>query len=56
MKSFVLKFDLKIGILIRIKESKIVATVENICDQTVQQDHLRKDTLKALCPNSTLLI
>lgn len=56
MKISVLKLDLKNCILIRIKASKMVVNVEDIYDQIMQQNHLRKDTLKALCFNCTLLI
>ena len=48
MKS-VLKFGLKHGILIRLKESESVAIMEDFYEQIVRQDLLKKDNISKYC-------
>ena len=48
MKS-VLKLGLKHGILIRIKESEIAVILEDLYEQIVRQDLLKKDNISKHC-------
>ena len=45
----VLKLGLKHGILIRIKESEIVVIMEDLYEQIVRQDLLKKDNISKYC-------
>ena len=45
----VLKLGLKHGILIRIKESEIVVIMEDLYEQIVRQDPLKKDNISKYC-------
>ena len=50
----VLKFGLKHGLLIRPKENEMIAVMEDIYDQTVRQDLLKKGSVSKHCVQTAL--
>ena len=50
----VLKFGLKHGLLIRPKENEMIAVMEDIYDQTVRQDLLKKGNISKHCVQTAL--